>query len=75
MSIQDMNRPEIILNEKDQKIYDFIRANGMITSQQVVDIISISTLQGASVALNRMINRGILKRQREGRHIYYIILN
>jgi len=73
MTIQDVNTPEIILNETDQKIYDFVKTNGMITSKQVVDITSISTLQGASVALNRMIKRGILTKQRKGRHIYYTI--
>lgn len=74
MTIQDMTAPEMILNETDQKIYDYVKANGMITSQQVVDITTISTLQGASVALNRMIKRGLLTKQRKGRHIYYILV-
>lgn len=73
MTIRDMTVPEMILNETDQKIYNYVKANGMITSQQVVDITAISSLQGASVALNRMIKRGLLTKQRKGRHIYYIL--
>lgn len=75
MTFQDVPFPKIILNETDQKIYDYAKANGMITSQQVVDITDISTLQGASVALNRMIKKGLLTKQRKGRHIYYQLLN
>lgn len=75
MTIQDIPEPEIILNETDQKIYDYVKANGMITSQQVVDITGISTLQGASVALNRMINKGLLTKKRNGRHVYYLLIN
>ncbi len=72
MTIQDMLETEIILNETDQKIYNFVRANGMITAQQVVEITDITTLQGASVALNRMIKKGLLRKQRKGRHIFYL---
>ncbi len=72
MTIQDMLETEIILNETDQKIYNFVRANGMITAQQVVEITGITTLQGASVALNRMIKKGLLRKQRKGRHIFYL---
>lgn len=32
-------------------LYNYVKANGMITSQQVIDIITISTLQVASAAL------------------------
>ena len=72
MTIQDMLEPEMILNRTDQKIYNYVRANGMITAQQVVDITDITTLQGASVALNRMIKRGLLTKHRKGRHIFYL---
>ncbi|MDO4344235.1 MAG: putative DNA binding domain-containing protein [Eubacteriales bacterium] len=74
MTIQDMPVRETVLNETDQKIYNYVRANGMITSQQVVEITGISTLQGASVALNRMIKKGLLLKRRKGRHIYYQLL-
>ena len=71
MSIEDIEIPEVTLNKTDQTIFDFVKANGFITSQQVVDITTISTLQGAAVALNRMINRGLLIKRRKGRQIYY----
>ncbi len=72
MTMQDMLETEMILNKTDQKIFDYVRANGMITAQQVVDITDITTLQGASVALNRMIKRGLLTKQRKGRHVFYL---
>lgn len=74
MATQNMAAPEMILNETDRKIYNYVRENGMITSQQVVNITAISTLQGASVALNRMIKNNLLIKQRKGRHIYYILV-
>lgn len=72
MEIEDIEiLQEIKLKGTDKIIYDFVKANSMITSQQVVDITNISTLQGASVALNRLIDRGLLVKERQGRHIYY----
>lgn len=62
------------LNKTDQIIYQFIQANGMITTQQVVDIIdTISTMQGASVAINRLIKKGLLVKNQQGRHVFYTI--
>lgn len=71
MEIIDIDIQKIELNKTDQHIYDFVQANGFITSQQVVEITQISTLQGASIALNRMIDKGLLKKERHGRHIFY----
>ena len=71
MTIQDIPETEIYLNKTDRKIYNYVKTNGMITAQQVVDITDITTVQGAIVALNRMIKRDLLTKQRRGRHIFY----
>ena len=55
-------------------IYQFVQTNGMITTQQIVDMVdSISTVQGASVAVNRLIDKGLLVKNRQGRHVFYTI--
>ena len=72
INISDVPTLEIKMNDTDKMIYQFIIANGMITTQQVVDIIDkISTKQGASVALNRLINKGLIEQVRKGKHVYY----
>ena len=63
------------LNATDKQIFDFAKINGMITTQQVVDITpSIGTTAGASVALNRLIKKGLMKKKRQGRHIFYTLV-
>lgn len=74
MNLVDMLVPKVDLNKTDQFIYQFVQANGMITTQQVVDIIdAVSTTQGASVAINRLINKDLLKKNRKGRHVFYTL--
>lgn len=74
MELVDISVPRVDLKRTDQLIYQFVQVNGMITTQQVVDIIdTISTTQGASVALNRLINKNLLKKVRQGRHVVYIL--
>lgn len=44
-------------------IYQYVKANGMITTQQVVDIVdAISTTQGALVAISRLMKKNLLKK-------------
>lgn len=46
----------------------------IITTQQVVDLVDkISTVQGASVAINRLIDKDLLKKMRQGRHVFYCL--
>lgn len=58
-------------NETDHCIYDYIRTNGFITTRQIMEITRITTAQGASVALGRLIKMGLIKKVRKGRHIIY----
>ena len=72
LNMEDVSKDPVDLNKTDQLIYQFIVMNGMITTQQVVDIIdTITTKQGASVALNRLIDRGLIVKVRQGRHVVY----
>ena len=72
MELVDMLSLKVDLNKTDQQIYQFVCANGMITTQQVVDVIdTISTKQGASVAINRLIDKGLLVKVRQGRNVFY----
>ena len=72
--LSDISTFEVELNKTDQQIYQFVRANKMITTQQVVELVdTISTLQGASVAINRLIDKELLKKNRQGRHVFYCL--
>ena len=74
MELIDVFVSNVDLNKTDQLIYEFVQVNGMITTQQVVDIIdTVSTTQGASVAINRLIKKDLLQKNRKGRHIFYTI--
>lgn len=58
MELKDFSDSNIDLNSTDKLTYQFICANETITTQQVVDIVDkISTKQGVSVALNRLIEK------------------
>ena len=58
-------------NSTDQVIYDYVKANGRITSNEVMEITRISTLSGAAKALNRLIKLGVIEKKHEGRIFYY----
>ena len=70
LSDLEINEPEFH-NETDRLIYNYIKENGFITTKQVVAITSIGTPQGASVALKRMIDRGLVKKSGTGYKTYY----
>lgn len=58
-------------NETDRQIYEYICINGFITVHQVLDITKITTQQGASVALNRLISADLVIKKRQGRQFIY----
>ena len=60
-------------NETDRIIYNYISENKLITANQVMAITRISTQQGASVALNRLIKRGMIVKQGTGRSTCYVL--
>ncbi len=62
-------------NDTDRIIYDYIKSNGFITTRQILNITKITTTAGASVALNRMIDAGLVEKVRHGRHFIYQLKN
>ena len=59
-------------NETDRQIYEYICTNGFITVHQILDITKITTQQGASVALNRLIKANLVVKRRQGRQFIYL---
>lgn len=59
-------------NETDRQIYEYICANGFITVHQILDITKITTQQGASVALNRLLKANLIMKKRQGRQFIYM---
>lgn len=58
-------------NETDRIIYEYARANKFITTAQVLQITKITTRQGASLALNRLIKRNLLRMTGKGKLTNY----
>ena len=71
IEVFELSTKELDLIDTDQSIYAYICENGFITTQQVVDITRITTTSGASVALNRLIGKGLVKKERKGKHFIY----
>lgn len=68
----DPKLPIDSLNSTDQAIIKLIQAKGWIKSVDVVENVDdVSTVQGAVKAINRLIDRGIVEKCRQGRSIYY----
>ena len=69
---RDINHEGVMLqNETDQSIYEYIKANGFITTQQVVELTRITTAQGANAALGRMMKQNLIRKVRRGKHFIY----
>ncbi len=63
LELNDISTAVVDLNQTDQLIYQYVKVNGMITTQEVVNTIdTITTVQGASVAINRLIKKDLLKK-------------
>lgn len=74
LDMEDVDILEIpFKNEADRLIYNYIRENGLITTAQVLTITKIGTKQGASVALNRLIKRGLIKKIGVSHGTHYVL--
>lgn len=58
-------------NETDKIIYEYIKANGFITTHQILGITRITTMAGASVALGRLMDAKLIEKVRQGRKFIY----
>ena len=76
VEISDITNQSVTFkNETDRIIYEYAKTNGFITSAQVQQITSIKSRQGASVALNRLIKRGLLRMNKKGKLTIYEFVN
>lgn len=73
LHISDIEEPPIHLNKTDRTIYEYIRVNGTITVKQVLENTRIKSRSGANVALNRLIEKGLIIRKRHGNDYYYVL--
>lgn len=72
----DIQLPPITFkNDTDQIIYEYAKANGFITTAQVIQITRITTRQGASRALNRLIQMNLLRASGKGKSTIYQCVN
>lgn len=62
---------ELFDNQTDKTIFEYIAANGFITSHQILNITRINTLQGANVALGRLMRADLVVKVRKGKHFIY----
>ena len=62
------------LNETDKVIYDYVRANGFITTKLITEITKISSLQGANRAIARLVDKKLVARVRKGKSFIYEII-
>lgn len=70
--LEESEYQDIVLrNETDRIIYEYICANKFITVHEVVEITSVTTSQGASVALGRLMKSGLVVKVRKGRQFIY----
>lgn len=70
----DISEPKIeFKNETDRIIYNYICTNGFITAKQVIANTRLTTQQGASVALLRLISKDLIVKQGKGHNVYYTL--
>lgn len=66
-----MNPEPEFKNETDRSIYEYIKVNGFITTKQILATTRITTTAGASVATRRLIEAGLIEKERQGRMFIY----
>ena len=73
--LADIEKDISFKNENDRIVYEYAVTNGFVTSNQVRQITTITSRQGASVALNRLIKQNLLKKTNSGRATIYEPVN
>ena len=72
VNLTDLQQTEFVFkNDTDREIYQYAKTNDFITVAQVIQITRITSRQGAYVALNRLIKRGLLKASKRGNLTVY----
>ena len=63
------------LNESERMIMNFATKTGKINSNQVIALVdTITTNQGAYKALNRLVEKQFLTKVKEGKVVYYTLI-
>lgn len=58
----------------DELIYEYIKTNGFITTAQIISITTITTTSGASAALLRLREMGLIKKVHKGKQVIYELI-
>ena len=61
----------VLKNETDKIIYEYIKANGFITTHLILGITRITRMAGASVTLGRLMDAKLIEKVRQGRQFIY----
>ncbi len=61
------------LAEQDEKILELIRERGYVTAEDVKEALGYRGLNGASARLNNLHKRGILRKIRKGKKVYFTL--
>jgi DNA-binding transcriptional ArsR family regulator len=62
---------ELGLSEADEKILALVRDRGMVCAEDVRDALGYKGLNAASARLNGLYRRGLVRKVRKGRKVYY----
>ena len=74
LNLTDVLNSEPELKSTDKIIYEYILANGFITSHIVTEITRINTTAGATKALKRLINMNLIKKEKRGQQVIYELI-
>ncbi len=61
------------LSEPDERIFALIHERGAVTAADVRDALGYKGLNAASARLNALYKRGLLRKVRKGRKVYYTL--
>ena len=72
LEIPDISTDEIKFRcDTDKIIYEYIETNGFITTAQIISITNLTTTSGASAALQRLRDMGLVEKKHQGRQVIY----
>lgn len=76
---EQLNMGDIVANEltfknkSDKIIYDYIKENGFITTNQIISITDITTKSGATAGLRRLRDANLVQKNQKGKKVFYTL--
>ena len=64
---------EILLSEKDEELYTFVKAMGKVCAEDVAREFGYKGRNAASARLNKLVNMGLLKKKQAGKKVYFLL--